>query len=154
MAMTCRRCNGKITEGRVAHVIRSTVVCNACKLPDEVGFREKIDAASIVAAATEPDPEEDGLVPGLTARQLQILVMATKGDVTRIGKYVSAYDRVKKVTRDSRGVVDVLRGAGLVYWEQVPPKDFRDRTTHWVLRLKTLGEKAMRQAMERGSLRG
>lgn len=154
MAMVCRRCNSKINEGEVAHVIAHRIVCDDCKEPHESGFREspRPPAPLPVAVVVEPVPleQEPEPIPHLTPRAVALLKMAARGDVTRQGRKVYAYDRETDETRDSKGIAGTLRNSGLAVWRQVTVRVKGEPSVRSVLELTELGMEALKQAKSNG----
>lgn len=155
MAMTCRRCSGKIGEGEVAHVIAHRIVCDGCKEPHEAGFRESPQPPTPVPVAVvvvEPIPVEleSEPIPHMTPRAVALLRMAALGDVTRQGRKVYAYDRETDETRDSKGVAGTLRNSGLAVWRQVTVRVKGEPSVRSVLELTELGREALKQVKSNG----
>lgn len=142
MAMVCRRCDGKIEEGEIANVIRSVIVGECCRRPDERGYEEEgREVMPQRGRAAEPlDP--NGPKPlSVTGRRVEVMQLAEDGLVIREGNRVNAFSREKRVMQDSKTVAQVLREYGLAYWEKVPPQGFMRETAKWKLKLTPEGEK-------------
>lgn len=139
MAMTCRRCEGKIKAGEVANVIRSVIVGECCRRPDERGFTDGVgEPMPERATATPPVVNEVGSL-SVTRRRMEILQLAEDGLVTRQGNLVNAFDREAGKMRDSKSVAEMLKRHGLAYWEKLPVQGFLRESPRWVLKLTPEG---------------
>lgn len=137
MSMQCRRCPNQIQAGQLAHIVGHVIVCDDCKEGYEVGYREKMEI--YVPQLADPDT-----VPELTPRRLQLLILADAGQVTKRAHDVSAYDPDTGRTINSKGLVALLRDAGLVEWEKI--LNAQRGAPTWKLKLTPLGEKTLREA--------
>lgn len=136
MGMVCRRCDGVIGEGAVANVIRSVVVGECCRRPDEKGFGGDEGELVLQRARSSRPLDLNGREPlGVTPRRVEVLQLAEDGLVVRSGNQVNAFNKQRRVMQDSKSVADVLKKSGLVYWERVPPQGFMRETVKWKLRL-------------------
>lgn len=142
MAMVCRRCDGKIEAGEIANVIRSVIVGECCRRPDERGYGEETQDVGLRGGRVAEPIDPDGREPlNVTARRVEVMQLAEDGLVIRDGNRVNAFNRQKRVMQDSKSVARILRQHGLAYWEKVPPQGFMRETAKWKLRLTTDGEK-------------
>lgn len=140
MAMTCRRCDEPIEAGGIANIIRSLVVGECCRRPDEKGYRDDAGLPMPLRGLPSRPVDPNGPEPlGVTRRRVEILQLAEEGLVTRQGNQVNAFDQQAGVMRDSKSVAKALRDHNLVYWEKLPLQGFYRESPRWVLRLTVEG---------------
>lgn len=138
MSMQCRRCPTKIEAGQVANTIYNIIVCDNCLRPNERGYTEKPETYK---PAPPPSDEFE-----MTPRRLEILVATEAGNVTKRAQEVSALLSGTGKTINSKGVVAILKDAGLVRWEPITGTRHIKGAPTWRLRLTADGEKLLHEA--------